>query len=52
MRRARMKKPALVLSLLALGALGLVACGGGDDEDTTAAARFPPDTTTEAKPSR
>ena len=27
-----MKKLALPLSLLALGALGLVACGGGDDE--------------------
>jgi hypothetical protein len=56
-----MNKPALLLSLLALGALGLVACGGDDDEDsateakasaetTTATAR--PDTTTEAKPSR
>jgi hypothetical protein len=33
----RMKKPALLLSLLALGALGLVACGGGDDDQTTAA---------------
>ena len=34
-----MRKPALLLSLLALGALGLVACGGGDDDDdeTTAA---------------
>jgi len=32
-----MKKLALVLSLLALGALGLVACGGDDDETTTAA---------------
>ena len=29
-----MKKPALLLSLLALGALGLTACGGGDDETT------------------
>jgi hypothetical protein len=28
---------ALLLSLLALGALGLVACGGGDDDQTTAA---------------
>ena len=27
---------ALLLSLLALGALGLVACGGGDDDETTA----------------
>jgi hypothetical protein len=43
----RMKKLALLLSLLALGALGLVACGGGDDEDTTAAAS--PDTTAEAR---
>ena len=32
-----MKKLALLLSLLALGALGLVACGGGDDDETTAA---------------
>ena len=30
-------KLALLLSLLALGALGLVACGGGDDDQTTAA---------------
>ena len=54
-----MKKLALPLSLLALGALGLVACGGDDDEDTTAEAqvsagstaetRFPAETTTEAK---
>ena len=29
---------ALVLSVLALGALGLVACGGGDDETTAASA--------------
>ena len=28
---------ALGLSLLALGALGLVACGGSDDDETTAA---------------
>ena len=32
-----MKKLALLLSLLALGALGLTACGGGDDEEATAA---------------
>ena len=32
-----MKKLALPLSLLALGALGLVACGGDDDEETTEA---------------
>ena len=30
-------KLALLLMLLALGALGLVACGGGDDDQTTAA---------------
>jgi len=30
-------KLALLLSLLALGALGLVACGGGDDDETAAA---------------
>ena len=29
-----MKKLALLLSLVALGALGLVACGGDDDETT------------------
>jgi hypothetical protein len=29
-----MKKLALLLSFLALGALGLTACGGGDDEAT------------------
>jgi hypothetical protein len=33
-----MKKLALPLSLLALGTLGLVACGGDDDEGTTEAA--------------
>jgi plastocyanin len=32
----RMNKPALLLSLLALAALGLVACGGDDDDQTTA----------------
>ncbi len=32
-----MKKLALLLWLLALGALGLVACGGGGDDQTTAA---------------
>ena len=37
MRRTRMKKLALLLSLLALGAPGLVACGDGDDDQTTAA---------------
>ena len=30
-----MKAPALLLSLLALGALELVACGGDDDEEET-----------------
>jgi plastocyanin len=30
--RTRMNKPALLLSLLALGTLGLVACGGDDDQ--------------------
>jgi hypothetical protein len=33
-----MKSPAQLLSLLALGALGLVACGGDGDEETTEAA--------------
>ncbi len=32
-----MKKLVLLLSLLTLGALGLVACGGGGDDETTAA---------------
>jgi hypothetical protein len=36
MRRARMRKLALLLSLLALGALGLVVFEGGDDDQTTA----------------
>jgi hypothetical protein len=56
----RMNKPALLLSLLALGALGLVACGG-DDEDSATEAKASADTTratarpnptTEAKLSR
>jgi hypothetical protein len=48
MRRTR---PALLLSLLALGALGPVACGGGDDhEGTPAVAQVSPDTTAEASP--
>jgi hypothetical protein len=34
MRRTRMRKLALLLSLLALGALGLVVFEGGDDETT------------------
>jgi hypothetical protein len=33
-----MKKLALLLSLLALGALGFVACGGGDDDEATVGA--------------
>jgi hypothetical protein len=37
MRAHTMTKVALLLSLLALGALALVACGGGDDDQTTAA---------------
>jgi len=40
-----MKKLAL-LSLLALGALGLVACGGDDDEDSATEAKVATDTTT------
>jgi hypothetical protein len=39
-------KLARLLSLLALGALGLVACGGGDDDQSGAASET--DTTTEA----
>jgi hypothetical protein len=58
MRRTRIKKLALLLSLLALGALGLVACGGDDDDqsgaasetDTTTEATAPPDTTATAPP--
>ncbi len=34
-----MRKLALLLSLLALGALGLTACGGGDDDEANAASR-------------
>ncbi len=37
-----MKKLALLLSLLALGALGLTACGGGDDDQTAAASATDP----------
>jgi hypothetical protein len=48
MRRMRMKKLALLLSLLALGLLGLVACGGGGDEDSATEAKVSADTTTEA----
>jgi hypothetical protein len=44
--RTRMKKPTLLLSLLALAALGLVACGGGDDEDSATEAKVAADTTT------
>jgi plastocyanin len=35
--RTRMNRPALLILLLALAALGLVACGGDDDDQTTAA---------------
>jgi hypothetical protein len=42
-----MNRPALLLSLLALGALGLVACGD-DDDQTTAASET--ETTLPAKP--
>jgi hypothetical protein len=35
-----MKKRALLPSLLALGALGLVACGGGDDDETSVASEI------------
>jgi hypothetical protein len=48
MRRTRMKKLALLLSLLALGLLGLVACGGGGDEDRATAAKVSSPSTTEA----
>ena len=37
-----MKKLALLLSLLALGAVGLTACGGGDDDQTAAASEADP----------
>jgi hypothetical protein len=47
--RTRMKKLALPLSLLALGALGVAACGGGDDDEgAPAEAQVSPDTTAEA----
>jgi hypothetical protein len=43
-------RPALLLSLLALGALGLVASGGGNaDAGTMREAKVPPDTTAEAR---
>jgi hypothetical protein len=44
----RIKKLALLLSLLALAALGLVACGEGDDEDSATEAKASEDTTTTA----
>jgi hypothetical protein len=50
--RTWMNKPALLLSLLVLSALGLVACEGGDDEDSATEAKVSADTTTEAKVSR
>ena len=37
-----------LLSLLALGALGLIACGGGDGEDSATEAKVSAATTTEA----
>jgi hypothetical protein len=52
MTGTRMKKLALLLSLLALGALGLIACGGGDDDDSATEATAPADTATEPKLSR
>ena len=47
-----MNKPALLLSLLALGALGLVACEGGDDEDSATEAKVSAHSTPEGKLSR
>jgi hypothetical protein len=52
MRRMRMRKLALLLSLLALTALGLVACGGGDDEDSATEAKVFAHTPPEGKLSR
>jgi hypothetical protein len=48
MRRTLVKKLALLLSLVALAALGLVACGGGDDEDSATEAKASAHTTTTA----
>jgi hypothetical protein len=48
--RTRINKPALLLSLLALAALGLVACGEGDDEDSAPEAQVSPDTTVTVSP--
>ena len=45
-RSSRKPHRALLLSLLALGALGLVACGGGDGDETAVA----PETGTELSP--
>ncbi len=43
-RSSRESRRALLLTLLALGALGLVACGGGDDDDErTTEARLSPE---------
>jgi hypothetical protein len=52
MRRTRMKKLPLLLSLLALGALGLVACGGGTNDDRATAAKVSANNTPERKLSR
>ena len=43
-----MRRLAPLLSLLALGALGLIACGGGDDDQTAAAPET--ETTTASEP--
>jgi len=45
----RMNKLALLISLLALGALGLVACGGSDDGSDESAAVTPATTTATAR---
>jgi hypothetical protein len=42
-RRSRESHRALLLSLLALGALGLVACSSGDDQDGAPEARLSPE---------
>jgi hypothetical protein len=47
-----MNKPALLLSLLALAALGLVACGEGHDEDSATEAKVSAHTPPEGKLSR